>query len=181
LNELYKVANSSSQSDQGALERIFAAGFVEFVKLKKQHGVDASAVMEARAALCARLISADGQAGIASGVSRLGRFGQPYVGLFGTVWGIMTRFRGWRTWVRRPWRTSRPASPKHWWRPRWLVRGDSGGGSLQPLRARNQSPFYPLRQLHRRILQRAATPAMKSNRRSTNRLMNEINVVHIST
>src|SRR4030067_3172673 len=48
LNELYKYTNSSSWRDQGALERIFAAGFTEFVKLKKQHGVDASAGMDGR-------------------------------------------------------------------------------------------------------------------------------------
>src|SRR4030067_3842040 len=46
LNELYKYSSGSSWRDQGSLERIFAAGFLEFVKLKKQHGVDASAVMD---------------------------------------------------------------------------------------------------------------------------------------
>ena len=46
LNELYKHASGDARRDQGALERIFAAGFVEFIKLKKQNGVDAAAVMD---------------------------------------------------------------------------------------------------------------------------------------
>ncbi|PJC03084.1 MAG: protein TolQ, partial [Gallionellales bacterium CG_4_9_14_0_8_um_filter_55_61] len=46
LNDLYKQSSGAARADQGALERIFAAGFVEFVKLKKQHGMDSSAVMD---------------------------------------------------------------------------------------------------------------------------------------
>jgi len=45
LNHLYQGAKST-RGEQGALERIFAAGFAEFAKLKKQHGVDSSAVMD---------------------------------------------------------------------------------------------------------------------------------------
>src|SRR3989304_3395147 len=36
LNELYKYSNGSAWREQGAFERIFAAGFAEYVKLKKQ-------------------------------------------------------------------------------------------------------------------------------------------------
>lgn len=95
LNELYKFSQNSSRNDLGALERIFAAGFVEFVKLKKQHGVESSAVMDGtRRAMRAtyqremdRLESHLAFLASAGSVS-------PYVGLFGTVWGIMNAFRG---------------------------------------------------------------------------------------
>jgi len=95
LNELYKQINSNSLHDQGALERIFSAGFTEFVKLKKQHGVDASAVMEgARRAMRATYQREMDR--LESSLAFLASVGSvsPYVGLFGTVWGIMNAFRG---------------------------------------------------------------------------------------
>ena len=95
LNDLYKQVNSRARHDQGALERIFAAGFAEFVKLKKQHGVDASAVMDGtRRAM--RATYQREMDGLESHLAFLASVGSvsPYVGLFGTVWGIMNAFRG---------------------------------------------------------------------------------------
>ena len=90
LNELYKHAISSSRRDQGALERIFAAGFVEFVKLRKQHGVDAAAVMDGtrramRATYQREMDRLESHLAFLASVGSV----SPYVGLFGTVWGIM--------------------------------------------------------------------------------------------
>jgi len=95
LNELYKQANGASRSDQGALERIFAAGFVEFVKLRKQHGVDAAAVMDGtrramRATYQREMDRLESHLAFLASVGSV----SPYVGLFGTVWGIMNAFRG---------------------------------------------------------------------------------------
>ena len=95
LNELYKHASGGSQYDQGALERIFAAGFVEFVKLKKQHGVDSAAVMEGtrramRATYQREMDRLEAHLAFLASVGSV----SPYVGLFGTVWGIMNAFRG---------------------------------------------------------------------------------------
>ena len=95
LNELYKHANSTIQRDQGALERIFAAGFIEFVKLRKQHGVEASAVMEGtrramRATYQREMDRLEAHLAFLASVGSV----SPYVGLFGTVWGIMNAFRG---------------------------------------------------------------------------------------
>ncbi len=95
LNELYRQANSNSLDDQGALERIFSAGFVEFLKLKKQHGVDASAVMEGtrramRATYQREMDRLESHLAFLASVGSV----SPYVGLFGTVWGIMNAFRG---------------------------------------------------------------------------------------
>jgi biopolymer transport protein TolQ len=95
LNELYKYANSSSLRDQGGLERIFSAGFTEFVKLKKQHGMDASAVMDGtrramRATYQREMDRLESHLAFLASVGSV----SPYVGLFGTVWGIMNAFRG---------------------------------------------------------------------------------------
>ncbi|HUW25807.1 MAG TPA: protein TolQ [Gallionella sp.] len=95
LNELYQHTNSSLRRDQGALERIFAAGFVEFVKLRKQHGVDAAAVMDGtrramRATYQREMDRLEAHLAFLASVGSV----SPYVGLFGTVWGIMNAFRG---------------------------------------------------------------------------------------
>jgi len=95
LNELYKFAVANARDDVGALERIFAAGFVEFVKLKKQHGVDSAAVMEGtrramRATYQREMDILESHLAFLASVGSV----SPYVGLFGTVWGIMNAFRG---------------------------------------------------------------------------------------
>jgi biopolymer transport protein TolQ len=95
LNELYKYASAGAREEKGALERIFAAGFVEFVKLKKQQGVDASAVMDGtrramRATYQREMDRLESHLAFLASVGSV----SPYVGLFGTVWGIMNAFRG---------------------------------------------------------------------------------------
>lgn len=95
LNQLYKQAHGSSRGEQGALERIFAAGLGEFVKLKKQHGMDASAVMDGtrramRATYQREMDRLESHLAFLASVGSV----SPYVGLFGTVWGIMNAFRG---------------------------------------------------------------------------------------
>jgi biopolymer transport protein TolQ len=95
LNALFKQVNTNSPEDQGALERIFSAGFVEFVKLRKQHGVDARAVMDGtrramRATYQREMDRLESHLAFLASVGSV----SPYVGLFGTVWGIMNAFRG---------------------------------------------------------------------------------------
>ena len=95
LVALYQQAGSKLRHDQGALENIFAAGFAEFVKLKKTHGVDSSALMEGtRRAMRARYQREMDH--LESHLSFLATVGSvsPYIGLLGTVWGIMNAFRG---------------------------------------------------------------------------------------
>ena len=95
LVALYQQAASQMRHDQGGLEHIFAAGFAEFVKLKKTHGVDSAALMEgtrrARRARYQREMDH-----LESHLSFLATVGSvsPYIGLLGTVWGIMNAFRG---------------------------------------------------------------------------------------
>lgn len=79
----------------GALERIFEAGFREFLKLRTQKNIDRSdlvnSVRRAMWATYQREIDA-----LESHLAFLASVGSvsPYIGLFGTVWGIMNAFRG---------------------------------------------------------------------------------------
>jgi TolQ protein len=94
LNDLYQRA-LGSRVDAGSQERIFEAGFREFVKLHKQPGMDVSATMDGtRRAMRATYQRELDQ--LESHLSFLASVGSvsPYVGLFGTVWGIMNAFRG---------------------------------------------------------------------------------------
>jgi biopolymer transport protein TolQ len=94
LNDLYNDA--TKRADAGAsMERIFASGMREFLKLRERRMPDAGALLDgARRAMRAsfqREMDA-----IESHLSFLASVGSvsPYVGLFGTVWGIMHAFIG---------------------------------------------------------------------------------------
>jgi biopolymer transport protein TolQ len=94
LNALYQSAVNDRHST-GALERIFEAGFREFVKLKKQQGVEAAAMLDgARRAMRAtyqrEMDHLERHLAFLASVGSV----SPYVGLLGTVWGIMNSFRG---------------------------------------------------------------------------------------
>ena len=94
LNELYQRAVNSRKS-AGSLERIFEAGFREFAKLRKQPGMDLGVVMDGtRRAMRATYQREMDR--LESSIAFLATVGSvsPYVGLFGTVWGIMNAFRG---------------------------------------------------------------------------------------
>ena len=93
LSALYHRANASR--DAGSLERIFEAGFREFTKLTRQGGTDVAAVMDGtRRAM--RATYQREMDNLESHLSFLASVGSvsPYVGLFGTVWGVMNSFRG---------------------------------------------------------------------------------------
>jgi len=93
LSELFQRAVNSRDSS-GALERIFEAGYREFTKLRAQRGTDASTMVDgARRAM--RATYQREMDHLESHLSFLASTGSvsPYVGLFGTVWGIMHSFR----------------------------------------------------------------------------------------
>ena len=76
------------------LELIFEAGFREFLKLRKQAGVTVTVIMDG----ARRAMRASYQReldGLESHLAFLATVGSvsPYVGLFGTVWGIMLAFQ----------------------------------------------------------------------------------------
>ncbi len=92
LSELYQGANQSRAS--GGLERIFTAGFREYSKHRKQGSVAAVAMDSARRAMrAAYQREIDALEAHLSGLATVGSV-SPYIGLFGTVWGIMNAFRG---------------------------------------------------------------------------------------
>jgi biopolymer transport protein TolQ len=78
----------------GSLERIFEAGFREFSKLRAQRSTDASVMVDgARRAM--RATFQREMDFLERHLAFLASTGSvsPYVGLFGTVWGIMHSFR----------------------------------------------------------------------------------------
>lgn len=93
LNQLYKDANSKQGS--AGLELIFKAGFKEFNRLKQQTGIEADAVMEGTQRVMRVALSRESER-LDLHLSFLATVGStsPYVGLFGTVWGIMNSFLG---------------------------------------------------------------------------------------
>lgn len=75
----------------GIEERIFMAGMQEFLKLDHQHPDTVSSVSRAMSAVYTREIDA-----LERGLPALATIGStsPFIGLFGTVWGIMNAFTG---------------------------------------------------------------------------------------
>ncbi|MBZ0132975.1 MAG: protein TolQ [Rhodocyclaceae bacterium] len=94
LNSLYQSAVNDRHS-AGALERIFEAGYREFTKLRGQKSLDPATVVDgARRAMRAtyqrEMDHLEAHLAFLASVGSV----SPYVGLFGTVWGIMNAFRG---------------------------------------------------------------------------------------
>jgi biopolymer transport protein TolQ len=79
----------------GSLERIFEAGYREFAKHRRDSGVDMAAVMDStrramRATYQREMDKLESSLAFLASVGSV----SPYVGLLGTVWGIMNAFRG---------------------------------------------------------------------------------------
>jgi biopolymer transport protein TolQ len=81
------------RQDTGGMEQLFAAGFKEYVRLHKQRRLTQVAIADSvhRAMRVANSREVDG---LETSLSFLATVGStaPYVGLFGTVWGIMNAF-----------------------------------------------------------------------------------------
>jgi biopolymer transport protein TolQ len=94
LGTLYQQA-TGSRHNAGSMERIFEAGFREFVKLRKQTGTNLAVLMDGtrRAMRATYQREMDHLEAHLSFLATVGSV-SPYVGLFGTVWGIMNAFRG---------------------------------------------------------------------------------------
>lgn len=97
LNALYQDATSNRRKNSGstgALERIFEAGMSEFNKSRASNDQASVRLDGARRAM--RAAYQREMDGLESHLAFLASVGSvsPYVGLFGTVWGIMNSFRG---------------------------------------------------------------------------------------
>lgn len=93
LGQLYKEVNADPAPFSG-MESVFRAGFKEFSRLRQQSR-DADAVMEGTQRAMRVAFSRE-QERLETHLPFLATVGStsPYVGLFGTVWGIMNSFRG---------------------------------------------------------------------------------------
>ena len=80
--------------DAAGMERIFAAGFKEYVRLHRQHKVSTVAIADTALRSMKVAMSREVEM-LEHYLSFLATVGStaPYIGLFGTVWGIMNSFR----------------------------------------------------------------------------------------
>ncbi|MBF6025673.1 protein TolQ [Lysobacter niastensis] len=94
LSKLY-AGSTERNRDISGLEAIFEAGFREFGRLRQRRGADSRMQLEG----AQRAMRATGSReidGLEHNLEFLANVGSisPYVGLFGTVWGIMISFQG---------------------------------------------------------------------------------------
>lgn len=93
LNQLYRQGNGHKGIE--GVENIFRAGFKEFTRQSQQADADPDVVMEGsqramRVALAREEEKLEAHLPFLASVASV----SPYIGLFGTVWGIMSSFRG---------------------------------------------------------------------------------------
>ena len=94
LNELFSAASQNAKL-AGPMERIFASGMREYQKLRERRISDAGTLLDGarramRASFQREMDAAESQLAFLASVGSV----SPYVGLFGTVWGIMHAFTG---------------------------------------------------------------------------------------
>ena len=94
LAGLFKDLTSAGERITGSAA-IFEAGFREFARLRQRRGVDSRALLEGaqRAMRVATTREVDRLERSLEFLANVGSI-SPYVGLFGTVWGIMIAFQG---------------------------------------------------------------------------------------
>ena len=97
LAQLYREGTEKASDGHAILgmESIFRAGFKEFSRLAKQSDMDSEAVIEAsRRSMRVAMMREEER--LERHLAFLASVGStsPYIGLFGTVWGIMHSFRG---------------------------------------------------------------------------------------
>jgi biopolymer transport protein TolQ len=94
LNELFNAASQNAKLS-GPMERIFASGMREYQKLRERRITDAGTLLDGarramRASFQREMDVAESKLAFLASVGSI----SPYVGLFGTVWGIMHAFTG---------------------------------------------------------------------------------------
>ena len=94
LNDLYASAVQNAKN-AGPMERIFASGMREYQKLRERRIQDPGTLLDGarramRASFQRELDAAEVHLSFLASVASV----SPYVGLFGTVWGIMHAFTG---------------------------------------------------------------------------------------
>jgi biopolymer transport protein TolQ len=94
LARLFQEVSARAQNASG-MEKLFHAGFKEFARLRNNQGLDQQQVLDA-SYRAMRVVHSRELDRLESNLSFLATIGSisPYVGLFGTVWGIMNAFIG---------------------------------------------------------------------------------------
>jgi len=94
INAIYQRV-AGEREGAGEMERIFEAGFREFSKLRHQAGLSLNVIIDGtrRAMRATYQRELDGLESHLAFLATVGSV-SPYVGLFGTVWGIMIAFMG---------------------------------------------------------------------------------------
>lgn len=94
LARLYQEISARAQNANG-MEKIFYAGFKEFARLRSNNAMNQQQVLEA-SYRAMRVVHSREVDRLENNLSWLATIGSisPYVGLFGTVWGIMNAFIG---------------------------------------------------------------------------------------
>jgi biopolymer transport protein TolQ len=94
LAQLYREGSDGVDEDAG-LQQIFQAGYHEFVQLKREPGIAGERVIDGVERSLLVAIS-EQEERLEKGLPFLATVGSvsPYIGLFGTVWGIMNSFIG---------------------------------------------------------------------------------------
>lgn len=94
LAQLYREGSDGLDEDAG-MQQIFQAGYHEFVQLKREPGIAGELVIDGVERSLLVAIS-EQEERLEKGLAFLATVGSvsPYIGLFGTVWGIMNSFIG---------------------------------------------------------------------------------------
>ncbi|MCK4743867.1 MAG: protein TolQ [Sulfuriflexus sp.] len=93
MSDLYEQIGAGRNNSHG-MAAIFESGFREYVRLRKQGNIEPQFVLEGaqrtmRVALSREIDELDANLAFLATVGST----SPYIGLFGTVWGIMNSFR----------------------------------------------------------------------------------------
>jgi biopolymer transport protein TolQ len=94
LNQMYKELSQNDRRVAG-MDSVFVSGFREFARLEKQRSIQPAEILEGvqramRVALTREVEHLETNLSFLATVGSI----SPYVGLFGTVWGIMNSFHG---------------------------------------------------------------------------------------
>lgn len=97
LSQLFREGTNRQKENQTVIgmENLFRSGFKEFTRLRQQPGVTSDAIMEG-AERAMRVAMSREEKVLEKHLPILATVGSvsPYLGLFGTVWGIMNSFIG---------------------------------------------------------------------------------------
>ena len=93
--DLRAIFIENSETEIIGIEHLFQAGFKEFTRSKQQYGNQAERIMQ-NVQRAMRVALAREEERLEGALAFLATVGStsPYIGLFGTVWGIMNSFRG---------------------------------------------------------------------------------------